>query len=59
MATLHQLDELCHVVNELICVRDEVLWENKHLPSAFSRLHCQIVLSGGGGSPTVEYTIKI
>ena len=44
MATLHQLHELCHVVNELVCVWDEVLWEDKQLPLAFSRLHCQIVL---------------
>ena len=58
MAALHQLDELQHVVNELVCIWDEVLGEDKHLPSAFSSLQCQIVLGEGGGSGAVEYMIK-
>lgn len=49
MAAVHQLDELWKVVDEPVGIRDEVLGENKHLPSAFSSLHSQIVLIEGGG----------
>ncbi len=58
MATRHELDELWQVVYELIRVRDEVLWKDKHLPSAFNCLHRQIILNKEGEGVTVHYIMR-